>query len=134
MKTAVLSDGGWGTAIALLLLVAGVFFVTGASFGGDLNNMTPLFKDNWSGISLVLVAVPFMFVGFDVIPQMAEEINLPHRKIGKLIVVAVCLAVVWYALICFGVGMALPSSALQLSHLQRGHFQQPRPFLLAVLS
>ena len=37
----------------------------------------------------VLVAVPFLFVGFDVIPQSAEEINLPFKQIGKLVVVSV---------------------------------------------
>ena len=58
-----------------------------------------------------------MFVGFDVIPQMAEEINLPHKQIGQLIIVSVLMAVLWYSLISFGVGMSLSPSELSSSRL-----------------
>ena len=40
-----------------------------------------------------------MFVGFDVIPQAAEEINLPYHQIGKLLIVSVVMAVFWYILV-----------------------------------
>ncbi|WP_019531571.1 APC family permease [Dasania marina] len=105
------------TVVTVLLLVAGVMFVTGASFNGSADNMPVLFKDGISGFVLVLVAVPFMFVGFDVIPQMAEEINLPHKKIGQLIIVSVLMAVLWYSLISFGVGMSLSPAELNSSRL-----------------
>lgn len=36
----------------------------------------------------MLVAVPFLYVGFDVIPQSAGEINLPFKRIGMLTVAA----------------------------------------------
>ena len=52
----------------------------------------------------VLVMVPALLVGFDVIPQSAEEINLPARRIGLLLVVSVALAGLWYVAITVAVG------------------------------
>ncbi len=65
----------------------------------------------------MLVAVPFLFVGFDVIPQSAEEINLPLRKLGVLLMVSVGLAIVWYAMIMLTVGSSLPAAQLAKSDL-----------------
>jgi len=61
--------------------------------------------------------VPFMFVGFDVIPQSAEEIDLPFAAIGQLLVVSILLAILWYALVIGAVAMALPESERTLSAL-----------------
>ena len=65
----------------------------------------------------VLVMVPFMFVGFDVIPQSAEEINLPFAAIGKLLVISILMAIAWYALVIGAVAMGLPEAERALSAL-----------------
>ena len=62
----------------------------------------------WAGMLSVLVMVPALLVGFDVIPQSAEEINLPARRIGLLLVVSVALAGLWYVAITVAVGVSLP--------------------------
>ncbi|WP_206045416.1 APC family permease [Oceanicoccus sagamiensis] len=98
--------------VTLILLLAGALLLTGASLNPQTNPMPALFKNDLSGFLWVLSVVPFLFVGFDVIPQMAEEINLPQRKIGLLIIVAVLMAIAWYSLICLAVGLALPASQL----------------------
>ena len=54
----------------------------------------------------VLVMVPALLVGFDVIPQSAEEINLPARRIGLLLVISVALAGLWYVAITVAVGVS----------------------------
>ncbi|WP_110650952.1 APC family permease [Salinicola peritrichatus] len=104
-----------------LILVAGVMFVTGSLFTGDGGNMQPLFASGEhgaiGGIVAVLVLVPFLFVGFDVIPQAAEEINLPFRDIGKVLVLSVIMAVCWYTLIILGTSLMLDNEALQGSSL-----------------
>ena len=87
------------SVVVLCILVAGVAFVAGAGVAGDFSNMQPLLKDGFSGITLVLVMVPFMFVGFDTIPQAAEEIDLPFRDIGVVLMIAVAMAIAWYSLI-----------------------------------
>ncbi|GHC22204.1 amino acid permease [Kushneria pakistanensis] len=101
-----------------LILVAGVLFVTGSLFTGEAANMTPLFNHEASGgfvggIMAVLIMVPFLFVGFDVIPQAAEEIDLPYRDIGKVLIASVLMAVIWYALIVLGTSLMLDHDALQ---------------------
>jgi basic amino acid/polyamine antiporter, APA family len=103
------------SVVVLLILVAGVIFVSGAVFTGDAANMEPLVIEGLSGISLVLVMVPFMFVGFDTIPQAAEEIDLPYRDIGKVLMVSVAMAVAWYGFIVLGVGLVLEPQVLTSS-------------------
>jgi amino acid transporter len=48
-----------------------------------------------------------MLVGFDVIPQSAEEIDLPPNRIGRLLIISVVCAVAWYILITLAVGFAM---------------------------
>ena len=58
-----------------------------------------------------------MFVGFDVIPQTAEEVNLPPRKVGRISFISVTIAAVWYILIVLTVSLALDDAALAESNL-----------------
>lgn len=54
-----------------------------------------------TGILTVLIMVPALLVGFDVLPQSAEEIDLPPRRIGRLLIVSLVMAVVWYGAIAW---------------------------------
>lgn len=105
------------TIAVVVLSAVGVCLLVGSFVGGDTANMSPAFTGGIAGIISVVVATPFLFVGFDVIPQSAEEINLPFRKIGQLLLVSVGLAVVWYVLIMVTVGSALPAHELARSDL-----------------
>ncbi len=89
----------------LFLLAVGALLLLGSVVGGEADNLQPLFTGGVAGIVGVLVAVPFLFVGFDVIPQSAEEIDLPFKQIGKLVVVAVVAAAVFYMLVMLTVGL-----------------------------
>jgi APA family basic amino acid/polyamine antiporter len=100
------------TAVTLVILLAGVVVVSGALFGGSTTNMQPLEVGGINGMLTVLVMVPFLLVGFDVIPQAAEEIDLPYREIGAVLVISVLMAVAWYVLIILGVSLSLDSKAL----------------------
>ena len=103
--------------VILLIFAAGFLFFTGSLFTGSGATMEPLFTDGVNGVFLVLIMVPFMFVGFDVIPQAAEEINLPFRQIGLLIVFSVSMAVLWYMLIVLGLSRVLDSAELANAEL-----------------
>lgn len=128
--------------VTLLILVVGIMFITGALFEGELGTMQPLFHaENGvaGGIMLVIIMVPFMFVGFDVIPQAAEEIDLPFREIGRVLMVSVILAVFWYALIILGTSLMLTPDALADSDLavpdaMQAVFQAPWAGKLMVLA
>jgi len=105
------------TIITGLFFVVGVMFLAGALTNGSYSNTEPLLVDGMKGSLGVLIMVPALMVGFDVIPQSAEEINLPTELIGKLLVISVILAVIWYALITIGVSLALSPTQLQNSRM-----------------
>jgi amino acid transporter len=100
------------TAVTSVILVAGVVVVGGALVNGSAANLQPLAVDGFRGMLKVLVMVPFLLVGFDVIPQAAEEIDLPYREIGRVLVISVIMAAAWYGLIVLGVSLSLDSQAL----------------------
>ena len=103
------------SVVVIAILLVGVLLVSGAMVTGDISNMQPLFKDGVAGITLVLVMVPFMFVGFDTIPQVAEEVDLPFRDIGVVLIASVAMAIVWYGLIILAVGLVLDQTAINAS-------------------
>ena len=64
----------------------------------------------WKGILVVFVMAPFWFVGFDTIPQAAEE-RAPGQRVGRLglyIVLAIVGSTLFYLLIMLAAGMAAP--------------------------
>ncbi|WP_026545527.1 APC family permease [Arthrobacter sp. 35/47] len=97
------------TFVVIFLLVIGLMLVFGSFTGGSASNMEPFFTGGMNGYFAVLVVVPFLFVGFDVIPQSAEEVNIPARQIGKLVVVAVILATIWYVMTVLTTSSAMPA-------------------------
>lgn len=103
--------------LTLLIIIAGVLLITGSSIAGNAANMQPLFEKGTVGILIVLIMTPFMFVGFDVIPQAAEEINLPRKRIGQLLIFSVFLAIVWYIAVIFGVSRILTPTEINASNL-----------------
>ncbi|MEL7448729.1 MAG: APC family permease [Pseudomonadota bacterium] len=107
-----LSAFAQGLVVAVVLLAGFALFV-GLAVSGEAARMEPLFVDGTKGVLAAMALVPFMLVGFDVIPQAAEEIDLPPRRIGLLLVVSIVMAVAWYLLIELAVGMLLTDSSRQ---------------------
>ena len=104
--------------LTLLLTAIGLMLVFGSTFGGgEIQNMDPLFVGGMAGVMGVMIMTPFLFVGFDVIPQVAEEMNIPMKAIGKIIILSVSFAVLWYVLIIYGVSLSLGPNELKISTL-----------------
>jgi len=87
--------GKFQTALALGL-VGSIVLLTMATLFSDnasLSNLQPAMnvddagKLNFGGILAVIAVAPWAFVGFDSIPQAAEEFNFSHKK-SKIIMVA----------------------------------------------
>jgi amino acid transporter len=97
--------------VIAVVLASGLALLAGATVNGDVANVAPAFAGGIAGGLSVLVMVPFMFVGFDVIPQSAEEIDLPFASIGRLLLVSIVLAIFWYVLVIAAVGLGLPHAA-----------------------
>lgn len=103
--------------VTAVILVAGLALVSGAAAGGGVGNMEPLFDNGVAGLLGVLVMVPFMFVGFDVIPQSAEEADMPFVDLGRMLMLSIAMAVVWYTAIIWAVSMAMPAAERAASGL-----------------
>ncbi|MCL6638864.1 MAG: APC family permease [Firmicutes bacterium] len=101
----------------VMIFIAGVMLVSGSLFSGTTAKMEPFFEGGAGGIMSVLIMTPFMFVGFNVIPQAAEEINLPYKAIGKVLILSVFMAALFYILIIFGVSRALSAEEMKASKL-----------------
>lgn len=99
------------------ILLTAVLLLTGAGFSGNIENAKPLFKNGAGGLVSVLVATPFLLTGFDVIPQAAEEINIPVKKIGNVIVVSITMSVVFYALIILGLSLIMTDAEISTATL-----------------
>ena len=97
--------------ITAVLALGGIGFAVVSCIKGDSSNMTPLITDS-KGIFTVVLAVPAMFVGFDVIPQAAEEMKLSMKKIPKAIIFSICLAAAWYIIMIFSSAVSAPAGVL----------------------
>ena len=89
------------------MAIGGVCFLIGGAVNGNLGNMIPPITTT-TGLVAVLMMVPAMFVGFDVIPQAAEEMHLPLNKIAGVLILSICLAAAWYMLMIIGIALAAP--------------------------
>lgn len=95
-----------------IILTVGVLLIVSAFVTGDVENTRPLFENGSSGVLSVAVMTPFFLVGFDVIPQAAEETTLPIKIIGKLMIFSILIAVFWYCLIIFAVSMLMDRASI----------------------
>ncbi len=91
-----------GLAVAL---VGGVVIVGVAALispKASLENLTPLFspdKTPLSGILAVVAVAPWAFVGFDTVPQAAEEFNFPAKKTKFIMILSIIFGGLIYAVL-----------------------------------
>lgn len=105
------------TVLTAIIAIAGILLVVGSAINGDMGNITGQMWESGAGNTLgsvfkVACMTPFLFIGFDVIPQAAEEINVPYKKIGKIMLLSIFLAVAWYLMIIFAVCYIMPQSEI----------------------
>lgn len=103
--------------LTVVIAGIGVLLIIGSGASGDVARTQPLFQDGFGGVLSVAVMTPFMFVGFDVIPQAAEEIALPFKQIGKIILISIASAIIWYGLIILAVSLMMTKGEIDSSIL-----------------
>ncbi|MEC7565288.1 MAG: APC family permease [Planctomycetota bacterium] len=102
-------------ALTMLLVLCTVGFVSAGFWDGEIQNVSPAFgSQDWkialSGMLAVFVTVPFWYVGFDTIPQAAEErvVDLPTKRLGQILIVAILGSTLFYVLVFTSVGLITP--------------------------
>ena len=112
--------------LTLAIAGVGILLIVGALFSGDAENLNgQLFLGTTAGqavegIAKISILTPFFLFGFDVIPQVAEEIKIPMKKIGTLMMLSIVLAVAFYVAVVFCVGFLLSSPEIKASMQHSG--------------
>lgn len=133
--------------LCFVLVGAGILGGIASLVGGSAENLRPIYDVSnpavygpgltevthntiFGGMLSILSAAPFFLCGFETIPQSVEEAGGSTTSVGKMVVLSVALACVFYAvlLLCFGAGwpwqefahMTNPAAATMLAELYPG--------------
>ena len=101
--------------LTILLVICTIGFSSAGLLGGEIRNMSPAFgsydfRIACSGMLAVFITVPFWYVGFDTIPQAAEERvdDLPAKRLGKILIASILGSTLFYVVVFVSVGMTTP--------------------------
>ena len=113
------------TVLTVTIAAVGVILFIASVINGDSANLEgQVFAGEGfeavKNIMSVAVIAPFFLFGFDVIPQVAEEINIPLKKIARVLLLSIICAVTFYGLVVFAVGYALNSSEIAAAMEESG--------------
>lgn len=104
--------GRFQSIVALLMTGAVLFVIIGVSLKGpDFSNLKPDFPKGRTpipAIMAVLAYAPYCFVGFDSIPQAAEEYNFSHSKALKIMLLAIISGGLIYSGVVFVTAVVNP--------------------------
>ncbi len=109
------------TILTVIIGAAGILLIVASVITGSTSNLDGQvlvgsgMKDMMGNIIKVAAVSPFFFIGFDVIPQAAEEINVPLKKIGKMLILSIILGITFYALVILAVGLVLNPEGIAAS-------------------
>jgi amino acid transporter len=106
------------TTLTWILAISGILVILFALFKFNPDHLMPIYENVGkgthtsflTGIMAMMVIAPFFMGGFDTIPQAAEEgdSSLNANNLGKVLVGAILAAGLFYALILFSTGSAIP--------------------------
>lgn len=98
--------------VVIMCMAVGVSFFGTLTFGEiTIDNLKPYYgvdKSFFSGFVSILALAPFLYVGFDCIPQAAEEYDFPPSKAKLLISSALIVGAVIYALMALVTDIVIP--------------------------
>ena len=99
-----IKQAAWMQTAIALTLVGCILVITFLVFCmSDWSNLAPAFPDGrrwWKGVFSIVAMAPWAFIGFDCIPQSAEEYNFSHKKSTFIMISAVLVAAILYIAVC----------------------------------
>lgn len=102
--------------LCMALVGAGILAMICAAMKFDAHNLEPFYENTGvgshhsflGGMASILASVPFFLAGFETIPQGIESAGGDTKGVGKTVVITVVLSCLFYALLLFTLGGALP--------------------------
>lgn len=121
------SAGWFQTTVAVLLAGSVLFALIGVLLTKpDFNNLKPVFAEisngeivSKSGIACIIAVAcyaPYCFVGFDCIPQAAEEYSFSHKAAIWLMIGAIMVGACIYAAVVFITAVVEPWGPMMLTN------------------
>ncbi len=99
-----IKEAAWLQTAIAMTLVGCICIITFIVMGSaDWSNMAPGFPERrkwWMGVFSIVAMAPWAFIGFDCIPQSAEEYNFSHKKSTGIMISAILVAAILYIAIC----------------------------------
>lgn len=97
---------GWIQKAIVIILVGSVLIITIETLlsGVEINNFNPPFamgKSSISSIASIVAMSPWLYIGFDCIPQAAEEYNFSAKKSVLILLVAIFFGAFIYISLTF---------------------------------
>ena len=102
--------------LCMALVGAGILAMICAAMKFNVHNLEPFYENIGvgshhsflGGMASILASVPFFLAGFETIPQGIESAGGDTKGVGKTVVITVVLSCLFYALLLFTLGGALP--------------------------
>ncbi|PFG04484.1 APC family permease [Bacillus sp. es.034] len=107
----------------MVLSVIVLTILVGTQPDSGLVNIQPFFpaeKTAFAAVIAIVAIAPWAYVGFDNVPQLAEEFNFSSKKAFNLIIGALFFAVILYILMILATSMARPWQELVSGNLLWG--------------
>ena len=101
------------TVFTLAIAAVGILLLAGSVYSGDIENIrSQAFHGNgfaavFQNVAKITIMTPFFFFGFDVIPQASEEIKVPLQTLGRLMILSIVLAVLFYTIVVVSIGLVM---------------------------
>ena len=97
--------------IIMVVGVVALAFMVGMDPSAGLSNVQPSFPTDTTAFAAIMTIVaiaPWAFVGFDNVPQAAEEFDFSSKKAFNLIIMAILVATLLYCLMILTTAMIQP--------------------------
>ena len=99
-----IKQAAWMQTAIALTLVGCICVITFLVFCiSDWSNLAPAFPEGrswWKGVFSIVAMAPWAFIGFDCIPQSAEEYDFSHKKSTFIMISAILVAAILYIAVC----------------------------------
>ena len=99
-----IKQAAWLQTAISMTLVGCIFIISFLLLGfSDWKNLSPGFPEGnswWKAVFSIVAMAPWAFIGFDCIPQSAEEYNFSHKKSTGIMISSILVAAILYIAVC----------------------------------
>ena len=100
----------------IFMICAAMIAIIAAFARFNPQNLMPIYENIrgrqhnnfFTGMLTILLLAPFFLAGFETIPQMVENSKVDPKKVGKVVILSIAMACMFYAVLLIALGGAMP--------------------------